>query len=209
MSGITGYVMARESGFTGNEILIDPFMGSGVIIIEAALFSQKLPVRYYDKDKLAFTKLGFFKKIQEDFFKAHDSCKNTAKKSTIYGFDSQLRYLKAVQKNAKLAGINLNLSKKDVSWLDTKFEKASVDFIVTDPPRMSKNKDLSRLKKTYNELFYQAEYILKKSSKIVLLAKSYSLLENAAKNHSFKLKKNYLLYQGKEQFNLLVFEKNS
>lgn len=199
LKGITGYVVARESGFSGKEILIDPFMGSGVIAIEAALYAQGFPVRYYDKDKLAFTKFEFFK---DKFFEKHDDKKEKIK---VYGYDSQLRYLKAVQKNAKLAGADINLSKKDIEWLDTKFEKNSVDIIATDPPRMSKHKDIPKLKKTFNELFYQADYVLKKKGIITLITKDYVLLEECAKNHKFNITNNYLFYQGQEEFNILTF----
>ncbi|MBN2368720.1 methyltransferase [Candidatus Woesearchaeota archaeon] len=205
LKGTTGYVLVRESGFKREKVLIDPFMGSGVIVIEAALFSQKFPVRFYDKDKLFFTRLDFFKDCP-DFFEKKDA--ETVKDETdIYGYDAQLKYLKASQKNSKLAGVDrfLNMSKVDIEWLDTKFEKNSVNFVVSDPPRMSKQKDSRELLKRYNELFYQANYILKKTGCLVLLARDSCLLEEAAKNHKFKIKKNYTLNQGKDIFNVLIF----
>jgi 23S rRNA G2445 N2-methylase RlmL len=126
------------------------------------------------------------------------------KKSKVYGFDSQLRYLKAAQKNCKLAGVEVNLSKADVEWLDTKFEKNSVDLIVSDPPRMSKHKDIKKLNKVYNELFYQADYILKKKGKVVLLVKDDTIIE-AAEKHKFKIDKSSLLNQGKDIFKIISF----
>lgn len=206
LKGVTGYSIVKESGFTKDKVLIDPFMGSGVIVIEAALHASNFSVQYYNKDKLFFTKFDFFKPIENKFFKEHDS-KILTKKINIFGYDFQLRYLKASQKNAKLAGIekNLNLSKINVDWLETKFEKHSVDCIVTDPPRVSKHKDIMKLKKTYNELFYQAYFLLKKNGVIVLLTKDRDILIEIAEKHKFKIKKSYLLNQGKEIFNVLKF----
>jgi 23S rRNA G2445 N2-methylase RlmL len=208
LKGITGYYLVRKSGFTGKETFIDPFMGSGIIVIEAALFASNFPVQYYNKSKLAFFHYDFFKKSGKDFFEIHDK-KIKDIKTKIYGYDSQLRYLKAVQKNAKLAGISksINASKVDVEWLDTKFEKNSVDLIVSDVPRFGKNKEVTKLEKTYDEFFYQADFVLKKKSKLIILAKDYVILEKCAKKHKFKINKKYLLNQGKEQFNVLVFQK--
>lgn len=208
LKGTIGYYIVRQSGFSGKEVLIDPFMGSGMIIIEAGLYALNFPVQYYSKNNLAFVNYDFFKEHEKDFFENND--KNIIKsKTNIYGYDSQLRYLNAVQKNSKLAGIAkfLNLSKVDIEWLDTKFEKGKVDLIVTDAPRMSKNKDLKKLEKVYNELFYQANYVLKKRGKIVIFSRDYDLLEDYGKKHKFKINKKYLINQGQEQFNIVIFEK--
>jgi len=201
LKGITGYVLVRESGYKKAQTLIDPFMGSGVVVIEAALYANNYPVRYYEKDKLAFTKFKFFK---DSFYSGIDA--QITKSNKIYGYDSQQRYLKATQKNAKLAGIKLNLSKSDVEWLDTRFEKSTVDCIVSDGPRFSKHKDIKVLEKVYNELFYQASYILKKNGTVALLTNA-DIPEKSAQKNNFKLKNKKLLYQGKEKFNLLVFAK--
>jgi 23S rRNA G2445 N2-methylase RlmL len=203
LKGITGYYLVRHSGYKKKDIMIDPFMGSGIVPIEAALYYSKYPVHYYDKDKLAFTKYHFFKdKFFEQFDKKFDDSK-----SKIYGYDAQLRYLKATQKNFKLSGVNstTTLSKIDVEWLDTKFEKKSVDLIITDPPRTGKHRDIIRLKKVYNELFYQAAFVLKKTGKMILLAKSKDLLLEYAKTHKFKLDKENIIYQGQDQFYVLTF----
>lgn len=207
LNSITAYSLVKLSDYNIKKTMLDPFMGSGIIVIEAALFCQNFSGNYYDKDRLFFTNFDFFKKYgEEKFFKIHD--KLIMDRSTnIYGYDNQLRYLKATQKNAKLAGIskNINLSKIDIEWLDTKFEKNSVDLIVSDPPRESKNKDLKKLKKTYNELFYQANYVLKKNGSLTLLVKTYSLLNECAQMHKFKITKKYLINQGKEEFTVLKF----
>lgn len=210
LKGTTAYYLVRKSGFTGKEVFVDPFMGSGMVVIEAGLYAQDFPVHYYNKDKLAFTYLDFFKKDGKDFFKKHDG-KIKKSETDIYGYDFQLRFLKATQKNSKLAGIekNINLSKVDIGWIDTKFEKHTIDLIVTDPPRTSKHKDDKKIKKVYDELFYQADFVLKKKGKVVLLTKEKDklLLERYAKKHSFIIKEQYLLNQGHVEFKIIIFQK--
>ncbi|MFH2019883.1 MAG: THUMP domain-containing protein [archaeon] len=207
LKGTTGYALVRESGFEKG-IILDPFMGSGVIVIEAALYAAKFPVQYYSKDKLAFTVYDFFQKEKDAFFKKYDKLRDT--KLSIFGYDSQFRFLKASQKNAKLAGIDkcLNLSRIEIEWLDTKFDKHSVDVIVTDPPRESKNKDTKVIKKVYQDLFNNADYILKKKGKIMIIAMRYELLDECAKNNKFKKTKNNLIYQGRECFSIMTYERD-
>ncbi len=209
LKGTTGYILARESGFNGKVALLDPFMGSGVIIIEAGLYALNFPVQYYNKDKLAFTNFGFFKKYgYEKFFKKQDS-KIKDKKTKIYGYDLHMRYLKATQKNAKLAGIDkyINMSRCEIEWLDTKFDKEKIDIIVTDPPRISKNRPDKNINKIYGELFYQANYVLKKKGLVVVFAKDNEFLSSAAKKHKFKIKETHTLNQGKEIFNVITYER--
>jgi 23S rRNA G2445 N2-methylase RlmL len=210
LKGTTGYVIARIAGYDMKKSLLDPFMGSGVIPIEAGLYSLNFSVQYYNKEKLFFTNYDFFKKYgKEKFFKEHDS-KIKDKKTEVYGYDSQFRFLQASQKNAKLAGVDkkLSLSKCEIEWLDTKFDKKSIDLIVTDPPRMSKTVDLKKLAKLYKEFFYEAEYILKKEGTVTLLTKEYSMLKEAAEKHKFNINKVHVLNQGKEIFNIVEFKRD-
>lgn len=210
LKGTTGYALVKLAGYDKKKVLLDPFMGSGVILIEAALYAAGFPVQYYNKDKLAFTSFDFFNEFGKDkFFNSIDK-KIKEKKTDIMGYDSQLRFLKASQKNAKLAGIekNLHLSRSEIEWLDTKIDKGTVELIVTDPPRDSKNKEEKKIEKVYNEFFYQADYILKKKGMILLITRDYALLEKAAGNHKFKITSKYTLNQGKEIFNVLSFARD-
>jgi 23S rRNA G2445 N2-methylase RlmL len=210
LKGTTGYVMARLAGFDMKKSLLDPFMGSGVIVIEAVLYSLNFPVQYYSKEKMFFTNYDFFKEYgKEKFFKGHDS-KIKDKKTGVYGYDNQFRFLQASQKNAKLAGIekSLNLSKCDIDWLDTKFDRKSINLIVTDPPRVSKTSDMKKLGKLYKDLFYQAEYVLKKDGTVTVLTRDYSLLKEAGEKHKFNINKIHALNQGKETFNVIVFKRD-
>src|SRR3989338_4630245 len=63
IKGTIVYSLIRLSDYGKNEVLLDVFSGSGTIPIEAALFSSKFPVRYFDKEKFIFSKFEKFKKF--------------------------------------------------------------------------------------------------------------------------------------------------
>ncbi|NTV22846.1 MAG: methyltransferase [Nanoarchaeota archaeon] len=202
LKGTTGGILAAHADISPGMTIIDPFMGSGVIPIELGLKASGISPHYYSREKLAFTNFDFFKR--EGFF---ESQKET--EIGVFGFDNQLRFLKATQKNAKLAGVEkyMKLSKIDLEWVDLKFEKASVDMIITDPPRQAKTKNPETLEKIYDEFFSQAAILLKKKGKIILFTRDYDLIEKAALNHKFKITQSHSIFQGKETFNIINFER--
>jgi 23S rRNA G2445 N2-methylase RlmL len=205
MKGNTAYALLRLGEYSRKKIILDPFMGSGIILIEAALFASGFPVQFYSKDKLFFTRYGLLDNDQ--FFKEEDKFNETGMK--ILGFDRELRHLSSTQKNAKLAGVDkmIAVSRCEIEWLDTKLDKSSVDMMITDPPRISK-RDEKKAVKTYQELFYQAEYILKKAGKVVIFAKSHEEIIKAAEKHKFKINASYALNQGKESFDVMIFRRD-
>jgi len=150
------------------------------------------------------------KKTDFDKFFSHLDSKIKKDKTSIYSFDPQLKIVKYVQKNSKIAGIfdHLNISKKNIEWLDTKFDENYVDCIVTYPIQMSKNKNQKEIEKIYNEMFYQFKYILKKKGTIVLLAQKYELIETYAEKHKFNIIKKRLVYSGKQPLFILTIKKD-
>ena len=199
------YSLTRIAGIKENETILDPFTGSGTIPIEAALYFSGFPVNYYNKDKFAFLK---FSKISKSFFGSIDK-KISHSKASIYGYDSVLGYITSAKKNAKIAGIikELKLSRCEISWLDTKFKKNSVDKIITYPPQESKNISQKITEKIYSEFFHQADFILKKNGKIVLITKSMELLKKYAEQFKFKLKEEREVYSGQQILKVAVFGK--
>lgn len=188
------YAMVRLSGFKQGESLIDPFCLSGSIPIEASLFKNK-SIHFYEKDFL-------FSKFMEFEFEEAKS----KDKSKIYAIDSQFRNVDAAKKNAKIAGIhkNINFSRLEINWLDTKFGKESVDRIVTCLPIISKYSNRKEILKIYKEFFHQAEFVLKGS--IVICTKNPKEVKEAASK--FKVKEQREVWQGKEKLNLIKFNKN-
>ena len=101
----------------------------------------------------------------------------------------------------------INFSRIEVEWMDTKFEKQSVDCIVTNPPKPSIHYTNDSLEKAFQEFFYTANFVLKKDGKVVVLGKNYPKLLGLAQRYNFTLKANFEVFQGKEQFNVLIFTK--
>ncbi len=202
------YSLVRLGGFKEGMIVLDPFAHSGVVAIEAALHASKKPVGFYNKDRFAFLNFPQLKDFDFDaFFEKHDKEVHDIK--GITASDAQQRFLRSAEKNAKIAGINkqINFTRMDVEWLDTKFEKQSVDRIISNPPKVCRLLTEKGLEKIFQELFYTADFVLKPEGRIVLLVKNYQQILNHAQRHHFHLTANFKLMQGKEEFSILIFEK--
>jgi tRNA (guanine6-N2)-methyltransferase len=207
IKGTVAYSLVRLSNYKNGDILLDPFCQSGTVAIEAAFFAAKKPVNYYNKDKFAFLKFPVLKDFDfEKFFLKMDKSVDV---KGITASDNQQRSVKAAEKNAKVAGLNkqINFSRLDIEWLDTKFEKGSVDIIVSNPPKISRLLTEKGFEKVFQEFFYTAEFILSSKGRIVILAKNYKQILGQAQRYNFTLKSNFPIHQGKEEFNILIFEK--
>ena len=124
-----------------------------------------------------------------------------ASKPKIYNIDSSMKYLNYSRKNSKIAGIGkkISFSRNDIGWLDTKFKKGSIDKIVTILPSLQK-KDSSNI---YNEFFYQAEFILNKKGKIVLIGDK-DMVEKFSSKYKFRIYDEVNVFSGKKEYQILV-----
>ncbi|MBR9700207.1 methyltransferase [Candidatus Woesearchaeota archaeon] len=189
------YAMVRLSEFKDGETLVDPFCGAGSIILEATHFSKKRSVHFFEKDDFAFLKFISYK--FED--------KEEKIASKIYAFDSQFKHVDSAKKNAKIAGVHkeINFSRLNIEWLDTKFGKESVDRIVSYIPDMSKHSLPKVMQKIYKEFFHQAAFVLKKKGKMVLCTRNPKEIKGAAKEFGFSLEQREV-WQGKEKLSFLT-----
>lgn len=185
IKGTLAYFLVALSEYNGKGVFLDPCSGSGSIPAEAAFKVSSHPIRYYEKNELI--KTDFFKKQGLDvktILKAYDkNWKEQPKKEyDIKSYDVDLQAVNAAKKNFKIAGIEkiINPAKGDISWLDTKFEKQSVDYIVSNPPEFTKFTK-KRVNKFYEAFFFHAEFVLKKKGTIVLLLNSKEVLRHAEK----------------------------
>ena len=62
-----------------------------------------------------------------------------------------------------------------MDWMDIKFEKNTLDKMISFVPGAS-SRDEKKLSKDFKQLFYQADYILKKSGAVVMMCLSKDLL---------------------------------
>ena len=209
LKATAAYFLLRLSDYDSEKVLVDPFSRSGAIAIEAALFAGKFPVNYYRKDLFSFLHLKPFSKI--DFEKLFKEADKTIKseKLKIHNYSSTIPHLKSAEKNAKIAGVNktIKFSRIDLESLDAKFDKEEVDLITSYPPLTSKTSNQARIKKLYNELFYQANYVLKKNGKVVLASKETEHLTEAALKNDFKLSSQKKFFIGEETKLALTFVK--
>ncbi|MBW2970904.1 hypothetical protein KY320_01960 [Candidatus Woesearchaeota archaeon] len=203
------YALLRAADFKKSDTLVDPFTHSGLLVIEAALYSLAKPVNYYRKQDFAFHKLRPLQKQELDkMFSQIDQKVNKQARATIHTLSDQFRFVKAAKTNSKVAGVNklISFSRVDVEWLDTKFDKASVSLIAANAPRVSKTNH-NELRKLFSELFYQAEFILKPKGKVALITNDLQLIEEAGAKYSFVKKGERDVWQGKELLKIAVMEK--
>jgi len=203
------YALMRISGFKAEESLLDPFCNSGTIPIETALYAKKMPVNYFNKDKFFFLKLKKFEKF--DFEALFDKEDKKIKKfdSKITAADPSFHAIASTKKNAKIADVekDLNFSRKESEWLDVKFKEHELDRIVSFPPQKSKLISEKKIEKIYNELFYQADFILTNKGTVTLLLKETKIAEIEGKKYGYKLKSKQKIMQGHEDFMIVVFQK--
>ncbi len=211
LKGTVAYCMLRFGDYKKTHSLLDPFTKSGIIPIEAALYSLKKPVNFYRKDAMIFKHLKPLENHDWDsFFSKIDDEENENQKVEINGLDASMPSITAAQKNSKLAGVNksINFSRIEVEWLDTKFSEKEIDRLVTNPPEASKRIDEKFIEKLYKELFYQAEYIMSDKGKIALLARNTDLLKKCAEPHKFTHAEERNVQLGKEEFKAIIFVKD-
>lgn len=208
LRGTIAYNLLNYAEYDGKETIVDPFMGSGTIPVEAGLLVSHTSPFFFTKEKFLFTKL--LPDIDwESWFNEIDS-KRIKQINQIYGFDSLLKFLKHSQKNAKIADINksINLSKVEVDWIDTKFDEFSIDKIITHPPLYTEHGSTTKIRKVYSELFNRGKEILTKKGKIILInsPKGTEVTESVAKIEGYELLDKQIVYEGQEKLNITTFK---
>lgn len=193
------YSMIRISEVNDKEKILDPFCRSGEIIIEAVLFLKNIPPNKKSLDNLAFTKLINFK----------PKIKTKEKKLKLYAVDNLQNSLRSAEINAKIVGINkeINFSRNDIEWLDTKFDKSSIDKIITFPPFPTNINPKEKIEKLYKELFYQTEFILNAKGTITILTPCPELIEKHAASQKFKKIREYKINYIHQSFYVVVFKR--
>ncbi len=176
--GDVAYSLLRIADFSKKDVLLDPFCGSGTILIEAGLFCLNKSVHFHQKDKFAFLKF-----MKYDF---KDEIKG---KCRIIGTDLSKNVIINAQKNAKIAGVEIDFQVADVEWLDTKLDENSIDGIVTNPTSLSKRRKPEPVKKSYDDLFNNAKYLLKKKGTVAVITKDAEVMKEIAKKNGFGVKK--------------------
>ena len=123
--------MILMTGWKGECDLIDPFCGSGTILIEAALIAKNIYPGVFRKE-YAFEK---WKDFDEDMFESiyNDDSQEREFDHKIYGYDINRQAVSIATENARNAGVNkcVEIEQRDFYDFDSPRESS---IMITNPP---------------------------------------------------------------------------
>ncbi len=178
--------------------VLDPFGNTGEIAIEAAFAATRVsPLRYLKHAPM---------KVIHDVQAACFVDDQREPSYPVWCFDPKLANLRTAKKNAKLAGVekDITFSKLDTEWMDVKFSEREVANIVTIPPPVTKrNPDSTHIK----ELCYQAAFVLKGSLVVACLTEDTTqAVLTHAKHYKLSLKEESVIYTGNLPVHVMRYE---
>lgn len=144
--------MVLLSGWRGDTILVDPFCGSGTILIEAAMMAlDKKPGQTRD-----FVSESWSSAFQKAYADERGQAEETARSQEdvqILGWDLDEKSLEIARNNAKLAGVEhvIRFQKKDAREIG---ELSGKGAIITNPPygeRLMGKKEVERLYRDFGK----------------------------------------------------------
>lgn len=208
LKGTLAYYLVKMSLMNNKPrkgVFLDPCAGSGTIVAEAAFLSSGLSPRFFDKEEL-FSK-HFDDELVTKITKKLDEKIEKKLPCEIRAYDVDLQSVNAMKKNFKIGGVEnyIQAAKGDIDWLDTKFEKESVDWIVSQPPQYNKFNEKS-MDKFYDKFFYQTEFVLRKKGVITIISNSEKPIEHATK-YKLNLKKRKSFKIGAHEKHIFEFGK--
>ena len=166
-------------------VLLDPFAGSGTILIEAALIASDTAPGLVRKSPFAFAKLpSYNEELWQSIVKEAEEKRKKAideRDIYIYGSDVSPKAIRICEENAKAAGVRefIDLQVKDFNdYSEDDKPKCEMGYIVTDPPygvRM-KEKDIENL---YYDIGEKLSNVFK-GWKATIMAADSELLSNIA-----------------------------
>ncbi|MCS7094243.1 MAG: THUMP domain-containing protein [Thaumarchaeota archaeon] len=135
------YLMVRYSGWSREQVLVDPFCGSGTIPIEAGLAGLNVcPTVYKDPRELALNKLRFIDREVFESVRDELVCSEFRDAALrIFGSDLSLKALDAAKKNIETARLSGKVVIERIDALNFEYrskcrELGAKVFVVTDPP---------------------------------------------------------------------------
>jgi len=172
-----------------DRVLIDPFCGSGTIVIEAALMAANIAPGM----KRGFTALNWGnlidRRIWEDCYEEAREQVDLSAKVYLQGFDIDPDMIKLAKQNAQFAGVEpmIDFSVRDVKELSS---KEKYGFIITNPPYGERLEEKANIPPLYREL---GERFKRLDTWSLYLITSYEGAENAIGK---KADKNRKIYNG-------------
>ena len=130
--------------------LIDPFCGSGTIVIEAAMIAKNIAPglnRKFDSELWSFMDASLWKKAKQE---ASDAVIQDLD-LRLEGYDIDPRSIKVARKNAELAGVDdiVHFQVRDIKDFSTKDQYG---YIICNPPYGERLNELEEVKKLYKNM---------------------------------------------------------
>lgn len=141
--------MVLLSKWTGKETLIDPFCGSGTILIEAAMIARDIAPglkRKFVSEDWPNISQDIWEQVREG---GRKSIKNRDIK--MYGYDINGRLLSVARDNARLAGVEDNIEFKKQNFRELELRGEDL-FIITNPPYGERIGEEEEIKLLYKRL---------------------------------------------------------
>ena len=175
------------SRWKGEYVLVDPFCGSGTILIEAAMIMQNIApglCRNFVSETWPTIGADVYEQVKEG---AERSIKN--KDIKLIGYDIDGRVLKVARSNAEKAGIAkyIEFHKRDFKQFSASEHNG---FIITNPPYGERLEEKKALVPLYTEIGKRYKALDSWSAFIIT---SY---EDAEKDMGIKATKNRKIYNG-------------
>jgi len=167
LKGVAAAILLIEAGLEKGTKILDCFAQDGTIIIEAVHMLLGRSVRFYNWEDMNFIKFKCYEDFDFESLFAKDEFESDFE---LNATSPDLRNINAIKKNSKIAGVNkyISFAKKEIEYLDQKFENEDVDLLVTYLPKLN-------LKQTM-EFFHQIEFVAKKW--VILVDNKNSFIDN-------------------------------
>ncbi len=139
--------MVRLSGWTPAQPLVDPFCGSGTILIEAALIATgRNPL--LQKRRFLFERLKIFKdKSRPSFVPSEPS----SVQPRLFGYDADAKVIAKARQNARNAGVEKQIIFEQRAVKDLAAPCVESGVLLTNPPYGERLDDVEKAKATFNE----------------------------------------------------------
>lgn len=122
-----------QAGWGADDILCDPFCGSGTILVEAALMATATPPGFF-RTSWGFLRMPSFSAAEWEAVKsAADAKRQPLQKGKIFGSDADATTLGRCRQNLRFVGFEKEIELQQQS-VESYIPKAHATLIVTNPP---------------------------------------------------------------------------
>jgi len=141
---------ANQSTEPNQRFLIDPFCGSGTILIEAALIARNLPPA--QERPFAFQKWPWMSEFLDEKPSKSKNKKTTPETPKLFGFDIDEYAIKVAKENAKRAGVDDMIIFRTTDFNNLDFHNFENATFITNPPYGERIEESAAVTKLYQQL---------------------------------------------------------